>query len=502
MARTPGNREANVVLPGQGRDTGWSRRDILRTGLVGGTTLVLGGLAGFAIGRTTAPTEVSPLMIGKLPRSEAEQAGFPIAIAADNRSFVDETGQPFYYLADTAWNAISRMTSESFEVLAVSRAERRFSALQLSLLDFNPSAKNAYGHAPFEATGALDRPALDAGDNDYWGHVDRCLDSCEMLGLLVCLVPAWYGGWGDAWRGHITEANAAAYGAFLAERYGGRTNLWWLLGGDNSPSDDGNTVQGVPSGLDRGPRTAETIAMGRALHEGSAVKPLMSYHTARNENVEAEFGAEPWYQISAAYSGADPVPYVSAEYQREAVRPVVLWEAYYDGRTRDPVLNRTALRAQAYHALLSGAAGFSYGHEHVWPVLDGWSKAMDATSARDMEVFSQIVSTYVDGHVTPVPAGGDSATRLLPEGHGTPGTPSRITAGLLPDRSGALAYFEAPQRDVVVNTTAIDPDGSFQIRWIDPATGEQFFVGEGRSGSDVVVSWPSSWIDAVLVLTR
>lgn len=501
MARTLGVREGNAELHGPDPHPGWNRRDFLRAGLVGGTTLAIGGLAGFTIGRATAPVAPAIPTVGQMPQSGAEPATFPVTIAADGRSFVDEAGMPFYYLADTAWNAISRMTIESFEVLAAGRAERGFSALQLSILDFNPSARNAYGRAPFDTVGALDKPAVDGSDN-YWSLVDRCLDTCQAFGLLACLVPAWYGGWGDAWRGHLTEANATAYGAFLAERYGDRSNVWWLLGGDNSPSDDGNNVQGVPAGLDRGPRTAHTIAMGRALYEGSAVKPLMSYHTARTNDVEADFGAEPWYRISAAYSGEDPVPYVSAEYQRETVRPVVLWEAYYDGRTRDPVLGQIALRAQAYHALLSGAAGFSYGHELVWPVLDGWSKALDAPSARDMDVFAGIVSTFVGGYVAPLTTGGDNAARLFPDGYGTPGTPSRITAGLLPNRSGAIAYFQTPHPDVVVDTTAIDPDESFQIRWINPATGEEFFFGEGRHGTDIAVNWPSSWVDAVLVLNR
>ncbi len=361
---------------------------MLRAGLVGGSTLIVGGLGGFAVGRATAPTELTPHPMGGLPSSGAAAAEFPVGIAADKRSFADAAGQPFYYLADTAWNALSRMTNESFEALAAGRRDRGFTALQLSVLDFDPAARNAYGHAPFAAQGALDRPVLTGGDDNYWGNVDRCLDICERLGLLVCLVPSWYGGWGDAWRGYVTEANAAAYGAFLAERFGKRKGIWWLLGGDNSPSGDGTAVQGVPGGLDRGPRVAETIAMGRAIFEGSAVKPLMSYHTARTETVEEYFGTEPWYQISAAYSGGDPVPFVSAEFQRETVRPVVLWEAYYDERDRDPILDRTALRAQAYHAVLSGAAGFSYGHEHVWPVLEDWVKALDAPSARDMEVFS------------------------------------------------------------------------------------------------------------------
>lgn len=485
----------------QGPAAGWSRRDVLRAGLTGATALVAGGLGGFALGRATAPAEPAPHPIGGLPTSAMGEPEWPIAVAADGRSFVDAGGRPFYYLADTSWNAISRMTNEAFEALATARRERGFTALQMSLLDFDPAAGNAYGKQPFAAKGALDQPLVDPGNDDYWSNVERCLDLCQELGLVACLVPSWYGGWGDAWRGYLTEENAAAYGAFLAERFGGRSNIWWLLGGDNTPTSDGNAVQGVPGTLDKGPRLAQTIAMGRALLDRSAVTPLMSYHTARTETVESFFGGEPWYQISAAYSAEDPVPYVSAEYGRESVRPVVLWEAYYDERTRDPILDRRALRAQLYHALLSGAAGVAYGHEQVWPVLEGWVAALDAPSARDVEVFATTVTTVANGAVVPV-AAGDGTSRLLPDGYGVAGTTSMATAALLPDRRGALVYFGEPRATVVVDTTAIDPDATFEIRWIDPATGEQFYFGADRAGTGVEISWPSSWVDAVLVVER
>ncbi len=478
--------------------TGWQRRDVLRAGLVGAGGLLAGGLGGCAIGRGDAPQEDSRPSEGLT--TEREPTAFPVAVADDKRGFVDAADRPFHYIADTAWNAISRLTDESFSRLATARRDRGFTALQMSVLDFAPDRGNAYGRRPFTSTGALDQPAL-AGGDDYWGHLDTCLDTCEKLGLLACLVPSWYGGWGDAWRGYVTRDRAVAYGRFLGERYGGRDNIWWLLGGDNVPTAQGNDVEGVPGGLDRGPRVEETIAMGRALLEASSVTPLMSYHTARTESVEEYFGEEPWYTIAAAYSAADPVPVVAAEYARPRVRPVVLWENYYDGRTEEPILDRRALRAQAYQALLTGAAGLAYGHERVWPLLDGWTEALDAPSARDIGILAAIVNTYVPGSLTPVSTAGRAAG-FVRDGYGEAGTAGLVTAALTPGDSGALAYFGEKRASVTIDTTALDPDATFTILWIDPATGEQFHVGENRSGTDLAVSWPSSWADAVLVLAR
>lgn len=481
--------------------SGWTRRETLRIGGVAASALVAGALGGFALGRVTAPdaTPPHPVVTGGTTTPVTAQ-GFPVTIAADGRSFVDATGRPFYYVADTAWNAISRMTDEGFEALATTRQRQGFTALQLSLLDFDPSRRDVYGNAPFEATGALDRPRIGEGD-DYWDRVDRCLDLGESLGLVVALIPSWYGGWGDSWRGHVTTERAEAYGAFLAERFGGRANVWWLLGGDNDPTDSGEATQGVPGGLDRGPRTEETIAMGRALQAGATTNQLMSYHTARTLTVEEHFGAESWYEISAAYSGENSAPYVAAEYGRETVRPVVLWEAYYDERTRDPILDRRALRAQAYHALLAGAAGFAYGHEQVWPVLEDWGKALDAASAQDIGRFSRFVSSLGVGVLTPA-SNAAGALGLVPDGYGTEGTASMASAALLPDGEGAVIYFGEPRGTVVVDTTALDPAASYELRWFDPETGDEFFVAADRGGSAIEVSWPSQSNDAVLILRR
>ena len=479
-----------------------SRREALRLGLVGVGGLVIGAGGGYALARTFTPIAEAPHpIVGSPTLAPAASRAFPIVIADGDRGFVDADGAPFLYLADTPWNAISRMTRESFTTLATARRDTGFTALQMSVLDFDPKAENAYGHAPFTGRGALDSPALaDEGDDDYWTHVEWCVDTCAELGLVACLVPSWYGGWGDAWRGYVTMGRATSYASFLAERLGDRENVWWLLGGDNEPGTDGNATVGVPSGLDHGARVDETIAMGQGLREGASVAQLMSYHTERTRTVEEYFGAEDWYEISAAYSDAYPVSFVTAEYEREVVRPVVLWEAYYDARDRDPMLDRRQLRGQSYHALLSGAAGVSYGHELVWPVLEGWVEALDADSAADVKVLASMLAQYGEGG-TLVPVAGATAS-LLPDGFGTPGTASEVSAALMADDAGALVYFGEPRTAIQVDTTALDATAVYAFRWFNPATGEEFFVADNQSGTGVSVGWPSTWSDAVLIMLR
>ncbi|MCR2825482.1 apiosidase-like domain-containing protein [Microbacterium sp. zg.Y909] len=494
-----GHARASTPPPGTPRT--FDRRTVLRYGLIGASGVAVAALAGLAIARSQEP-ELAPTTPGATPPATARPGtSFPVGVSDTGRGFVDAQGRPFVYLADTAWNAPSRMTREDFETLATARRETGYTALQMSVLDFSPQADNVYGHTPFTATGMLDSPQTSADGDDYWGHIDWCVQKCRDLGLVACLVPSWYGGWGDGWRGHLTTRRAGSYGSFLADRYGHLDHIWWLLGGDNEPDATEQSTAGVPGGLGRGSRVEATNVMGRALQEGASVPQLMSYHTARRKTAEEHFGGEPWYTISAAYSGAYPATQVSAEYARETVRPVVLWEAYYAGREGEPQLDRRALRAQAYHALFAGAAGFSYGHSFVWRVSDGWKEALADDSARDIGTLASLLARQGDAELTPVSAD-TPAGRLLPDGYGTPESTDAVSAATLPDGRGALVYFGEPRGNVRVDTTAVHPTAAFEIHWADPASGAELFVSSGTAGADVTVAWPPGWTDAVLILRR
>jgi hypothetical protein len=118
-----------------------------------------------------------------------------------------------------------------------------------------------------------------------------------------------------------------------------------------------------------------------------------------------------------------------------------------------------------------------------------------------MGVLSAIIADEASEPLVPVSdAAGTSG--LLPDGYGTPGTTSSVGAVTLSDGRGALVYFNEPRSQITVDTTALHPTASFGIRWVNPATGEEFFVADDRTGDDVSVGWPSTWSDAVLVIRR
>lgn len=498
------------------RGTGLTRRQLIVGGVILGGTVAAAGAGIWATTRPGDGTRALPdaeSTVAAWAESDALPAAtFPIGVAAGGRSFVDAAGVPFSYLADTAWNAVSRMTREEFSTLVQTRRAQGFTAIQLSILDFDVRAPNRYGayplrgqpervslQAPRETPGRSDDPHSDA--YDYWDHLEWCVDVCADNGLIACLVPAWFGGGGFNWRGYFTEDVASSYGQFLARRLGDRSNVWWLHGGDNDPSDvEAGGVDSVPDGLPR--QSVETAVndLARALKAGAGVEQLASYHTYRNGNVERYFGDQDWYDISAAYSDALTHPRVMAEYDRSIVRPVVLWEAYYAGRENAPVLDRVALRAQAYSAFLSGAAGFGAGHEEVWPVRDSWAVALVEDSAADMSLLSRFVASHSGEELVPdaVP---DAPHRVLVSGQGAWKTIDYATAARSADGRLAAVYFPSARDDIEVALEPFLSGGSrAHVEWVSPATGRTAVVGTALTSESVRVAYPPGWDDALLTV--
>ena len=63
----------------------------------------------------------------------------------------------------------------------------------------------------------------------YWDHFDYIFDQAEQRGIYIGMVCIW-GGLVKA--GLMDVQQAKAYGKFLAERYGNRPNVVWIIGGD------------------------------------------------------------------------------------------------------------------------------------------------------------------------------------------------------------------------------------------------------------------------------
>ncbi|HYN88417.1 MAG TPA: DUF4038 domain-containing protein [Ardenticatenaceae bacterium] len=156
-------------------------------------------------------------------------AALPRIHVGDNRRFLaTESGDPFFWLGDTAWELFHRTTIEEAETYLENRRRKGFSVIQavaLAELDGLP-APNTSGHTPL-----IDLDPTQPNEA-YFHYVDAVIDLAAGKGLYIGLLPTWGDKVVALWGvGPVVfdESNAYCYGQWLGARYRERSNILWIL---------------------------------------------------------------------------------------------------------------------------------------------------------------------------------------------------------------------------------------------------------------------------------
>ena len=178
-----------------------------------------------------------------------------IKVSENHRFLVDQDGNPFFYLGDTAWELFHRLTREEADAYLQDRARKGFTVIQaVAVAEMSGiNVPNAYGHLPFHDQDPA-RPAVSEGDeNDYWDNVDYIVRRANELGLYVGLLPTWGCYWHDGQNPPFNPENARQYGEWIGQRYR-EAKVIWILGGDRNPENDRhrNTIRAMADGLRKG----------------------------------------------------------------------------------------------------------------------------------------------------------------------------------------------------------------------------------------------------------
>src|SRR5689334_25230771 len=100
-----------------------------------------------------------------------------LAVSDNHRFFVNEKGEPFFWLGDTGWLLFSKLTREEADQYLEDRRKKGFNVIQVMVLH-SVGAVNVYGDtALFNAD--VSRPKTTPGNSfadklqyDYWDHID------------------------------------------------------------------------------------------------------------------------------------------------------------------------------------------------------------------------------------------------------------------------------------------------------------------------------------------
>ena len=304
--------------------------------------------------------------------SAAFAAPLPKLKVSDNHRFlVTETGQPFFWLGDTAWELFHRSSREDADRYLEDRAKKGFTVIQAVALaemdDLN--GRNFYGHRALCDKDPTRPDVKDGPDNDYWDHVDYVVAKANSLGLYIAFLPTWGDKWNKKWGVGpeiFTTTNAEIYGRWLGARYR-NAGVVWVLGGDRPIENDAQR---------------EIIrAMARGLREGDGGAHLITFHPPGGHGSAEWWQGEEWLDFNMRQNGhvaefTGRYDQTHADYERTPIKPVLDGEPIYEDHPisfKAPELGfslASDVRRPLYWDLFGGACGHTYGHQSVWQFFD------------------------------------------------------------------------------------------------------------------------------------
>ncbi len=433
-----------------------------------------------------------------------------LKVSDNKRYLVTSGGQPFFWLADTAWELFHRLNREEAVRYLSNRAERRFTVVQaVALAELNGlNDPNPYGHRPLLNNDPAAPDVKDGPDNDYWDHVDFILKEAGARGIYIGFLPTW----GDKWnikRGVGPEVfsvvNAERYGEWLGRRYRHTPNIIWILGGDRP--------------IETEVHTQIVRAMARGLRAGDDGAHLITVHPPGGQGSAAAFHGDEWLDFNMRQNGHVPeftgrYDQTRVDYDRVPIKPVVDGEPIYEDH---PVSFDAArlghsiasdVRRPLYWDLFSGAFGHTYGHHSVWQMwapgraginhpLMPWFDAIDQPGAAQMQHARALLESRP--FLSRVPDDEVLVPGLIPTS--MPGT-GRYHFAATRDANGSYAMVYAPVgRPFTVRMNKISGP-QVTAWWFNPRTGSATRVGDFPASVDRTFVTPDAgeMIDWVLVL--
>ena len=405
---------------------------------------MLGGLAGFPlIDAPAASAEIAPTGSGPTV--------FPVGVSDDSRYLRDATGRPFLIVGDAAWSLLAELTDAEVDTYLADRRRHGFNTLLTNLIEHQFSSNapaNAHGTRPFLEAGAFDQP-----NGRYFDEVGKALRKARERGFLVLLAPAYLGagGGGQGWFAEMAKSGPdalRAYGRYVGTLYRDLDNIIWVHGGDYDDPDK-SLVRAVASGISE--------ADPRALH---------TVHSSRDTATAEYWRGEPWLSLDTVYTYGDVFEAVSRAFARDAGMPILMIEALYEG---EHGTDARQVRAQAYGAMLGGAAGQVYGNNPLWhfsgPGLfgtwRGWRHALGSDGASSIQHFSEFFAPLPWWKIRPdadavlVAADGDAKDHAI--------------CGVASDDTFAIVYMSGAPMMTLKSAWGSRTD--WAARWFDPTDG-------------------------------
>ncbi|MFZ2338538.1 MAG: DUF5060 domain-containing protein [Bacteroidales bacterium] len=297
---------------------------------------------------TEKEKEENPLRRGLITvNSSGERAG---------RYFTYSDGTPCLWIADTWWDwTSSRIKFESFKKLADTRAEQGFNIGQLFF------AGNGWGNESSLLDPSFSNPKL-----EQIRKVEEMIRYANSKGITVW-IHAWWSREGI--DKSIGEDNIIRWWKYVVHRLHAYNVIWVIAGEYNM-----NNYGGFP--LEFWNRLGQIIKNEdpyQRITGAHPTPPMWSGGADAPQWSTAEaIHSQPWLDYNQSQTGHarwcnELIPWIiKNSYKMQPAKPVVVTEPWYEFIEGNPAA--MDIRFGAWSAVMSGAAGHSYGGGHIWRV--------------------------------------------------------------------------------------------------------------------------------------
>ena len=417
----------------------------------------------------------------------------PIKIHENQRYFTTAEGDPFFWMADTAWELFHRLDLEQSKMYLDKRNEQGFNVVQavvLSELD-GINQPNANGDKPFLS---LEKWQYNEA---YFSHVDKVLQLALEREMYVALLPTWGDKlFKDKWGigpEIFTPETAYSYGKWIANRYRNQKNIIWVLGGDRNPRENSEDV-----------KVWNEMARGIVETQNPANRQLITFHPQPTSPGGSSnwFHQEAWLDFNMHQTGHCPN---QPTYQKIAhdlaltpKKPTVDGEPMYEEHPKcfdaknQGYSEATDIRKIMYWNVFAGAAGQTYGCHAVWQMYDldkapvnaplkPWKLSLDLEVANQVKHLKNLMLTQK--YFSRIPD-----QTLIADSQ----QDDEFFVAATRDEAGNYAMFYFPTgRKTNLNLIGLNGK-NITGKWFDPRTGVSFKVEESFSKiSNLSITPPS-----------
>lgn len=331
---------------------------------------------------------------------------------SENQKYLMEGNKPFFWLGDTAWLMLQKLSKEEIRRYLRNRQEKGYNVIQTVLAHTIQGEKHSGSLAPGNK---------DVTTKEYWQFVDEIVEMTREMGMYLGLLPAW----GSVVKNEILNmSNIETYAHFLGKRYKDSPNIIWILGGD--VRGDINSALFCKEGEILKSYNPERIIayhpFGRTssslwFHEEKWLD-LNMYQSGHRRYDQECLGEWDDNKVREKFFGEDSWRYVERDHSYATMKPTLDAEPSYEGipqglhNPRNPYWEEWDVRRYAYWSVLAGACGHTYGSNAImqfyeegkdnpaYGVREEWQDAMHHAGCAQLKYLKELIEQvdYVNGN--------------------------------------------------------------------------------------------------------